>query len=91
MAFVEGGEDIETYGLAKQLWLRQFLPLKNGIPKHDVYRRVFIRLQPTVIEQCFMAWVTDIRQQVQKEIIAIDGKTARGSFNSRMETSSSIW
>ena len=87
MAFAEGWEDIETYGLAKQVWLRQFLPLKNGIPKHDVYRRVFIRLQPAAIEQCFMAWVTDIRQQVQREIIAVDGKTARGSFNSRMETS----
>ena len=87
MAFAEGWEDIETYGLAKQRWLHQFLPLKNGIPKHDVYRRVFIRLQPVAIEQCFMAWVSDIRGQVEQEIIAIDGKTVRGSFNSRLETS----
>ena len=87
MAFAEGWEDIETYGLAKQQWLRQFLPLRNGIPKHDVYRRVFIRLQPDAIEQCFMAWVRDLRQQVGQEIIAIDGKTVKGSFNSRTETS----
>jgi hypothetical protein len=86
-AFAEGWEDIETYGLAKQQWLRQFLPLQNGIPKHDVYRRVFIRLQPDAIERCFMAWVSDLRQQVDQEIIAIDGKTVKGSFNSRTETS----
>jgi hypothetical protein len=41
MAFAEGWEDIEKYGKAKESWLRKFLPLKNGIPHHDVYRRVF--------------------------------------------------
>jgi predicted transposase YbfD/YdcC len=87
MAFAEGWEDIETYGLAKQAWLKKFLPLRNGIPKHDVYRRVFNRLQPTAIEQCFMAWVRDIKQDITREIIALDGKTVRGSFNSQLETS----
>jgi predicted transposase YbfD/YdcC len=87
MAFAEGWEDIETYGLAKQAWLKKFLPLVNGIPKHDVYRRVFCRLHPAAIEQCFMAWVRDIKQDIDREVIAFDGKTVRGSFNSGMETS----
>jgi hypothetical protein len=87
MAFAEGWEDIEVYGLAKQAWLKKFLPLANGIPKHDVYRRVFSRLYPGAIEQCFMAWVRDIKQDISREIIAIDGKTVKGSFNSRTETS----
>ena len=87
MAFAEGWEDIETYGLAKQAWLKKFLPLRNGIPKHDVYRRVFNRLQPAAIEQCFMAWVRDIKQDAPREIIAVDGKTVRGSFNTRLGTS----
>jgi predicted transposase YbfD/YdcC len=87
MAFAEGWEDIETYGLAKQAWLKKFLPLRNGIPKHDVYRRVFNRLQPRAVEQCFMVWVRDIKQNITREIIAIDGKTVRGSFNSQLETS----
>jgi predicted transposase YbfD/YdcC len=88
MAFAEGWEDIETYGLAKQAWLKKFLPLRNGIPKHDVYRRVFNCLEPTAIEQCFIAWVRDINQDSTREIIAVDGKTVRGSFNSRLGTSS---
>jgi len=87
MAFAEGWEDIEAYGIAKQEWLKKFLPLQNGIPKHDVYRRVFNCLQPSAIEQCFMAWVRDIKQDIAREIIAVDGKTVRGSFNSQSEAS----
>jgi hypothetical protein len=49
MAFVEGWEDIEKYGKAKEGWLVQFLLLEHGIPKQDVYRRVFIRLKPEAI------------------------------------------
>jgi len=87
MASAEGWEDIETYGLAKKAWLKKFLPLDNGIPKHDVYRRVFNCLHPQAIEQCFMAWVRDIKQDTTQEIIAVDGKTVRGSFNSQLDAS----
>jgi predicted transposase YbfD/YdcC len=87
MAFAQGWEDIETYALAKIAWLKKFLPLHNGIPKHDVYRRVFNCLQPQAIEQCFIAWVRDIKQDTTQEIISVDGKTVRGSFNSQLDTS----
>ena len=85
MAFAEGWEDIEKYGKAKEKWLKKFLPLQNGIPKHDVYRRVFIRLKPEAITSCFMEWVRAIKRDVTREVIAIDGKTVRGSFNTREE------
>jgi hypothetical protein len=68
MAFAKGGEDIELYGKIKQAWLRRFLPLKHGIPKHDVYRRVFNRLNPPDIERCFMAWVRAIQQDRKREV-----------------------
>jgi predicted transposase YbfD/YdcC len=86
MAFAKGWEDIELYGKLKKAWLQQFLPLKHGIPKHDVYRRVFNRLDPREIERCFMAWVRTIKQEKEREVIAIDGKTVRGSFNARQES-----
>jgi predicted transposase YbfD/YdcC len=79
----EGWEDIEEYGKAKESWLRKFLPLEHGIPRHDVYRRVMSRLKPEQVEACFMDWVRAIKQDVDREIIAIDGKTVRGSFNAR--------
>ncbi|GMO46139.1 MAG: ISAs1-like element ISEc5 family transposase [Termitinemataceae bacterium] len=77
----KGWEDIERYGKAKRKWLEKFLPLEHGIPKHDVYRLVFIKLGPTEIEQCFMNWVRDIKQSISREVIAIDGKAVRGTFN----------
>ncbi|MDR1099814.1 MAG: ISAs1 family transposase, partial [Treponema sp.] len=83
MAFAKGWEDIELYGKTKETWLKQFLPLKNGIPQHDVFRRVFNRLDPREIERCFMAWVRAIKQDKEREVIAVDGKTVRGSFNTR--------
>jgi predicted transposase YbfD/YdcC len=81
MSFATGWEDIERYGIAKRHWLSKFLELKNGIPKHDVYRRVFTVLKPALIEGCFMNWVQAIKQNLPREIIAIDGKTVKGSFN----------
>ncbi|MDR1316012.1 MAG: ISAs1 family transposase [Spirochaetales bacterium] len=83
MAFAEGWEDIETYGKSKEGWLKKFLPLEHGIPKHDVYRRVFTRLKPEAIASCFMEWVRAIKRDITREVIAIDGKTVRGSFNTR--------
>jgi predicted transposase YbfD/YdcC len=83
MAFAEGWEDIEKYGKAKERWLKKFLPLQHGIPKHDVYRRVFTRLKPEAVSSCFMEWVRAIKRDITREVIAIDGKTVRGSFNSR--------
>jgi hypothetical protein len=68
MAFAKGWEDIELYGKIKKAWLKRFLPLKQGIPKHDVYRRVFNRLNPRDIERCFMAWVGVIKQDRNREV-----------------------
>jgi predicted transposase YbfD/YdcC len=81
LSFAKGWEDIQRYGEAKQQWLSKFLELKNGIPHHDVFRRVFGALKPELIEECFMNWVRDIKNNIEREIIAIDGKTAKGTFN----------
>jgi hypothetical protein len=70
---------LEDYGKAKRDWLKNFLPLKNGIPKHDVYRLVFVRLNPEELEACFMRWIQDLRLPIDREIAAVDGKTIRGS------------
>jgi predicted transposase YbfD/YdcC len=81
ISFARGWEDIERYAIAKREWLAKFLPLEHGIPKHDVYRRVFICLDSKMIERCFMAWVRDMKRNVDGEIIAIDGKSIKGTFN----------
>ncbi|MDR3301479.1 MAG: ISAs1 family transposase, partial [Spirochaetaceae bacterium] len=77
MSFARGWEDIQRYREAKREWLGKFLKLEHGIPQHDVYRRVFCALKPKLIENCFMEWVRAIKRNVDREVIAIDGKTVR--------------
>ncbi len=77
----EGWEDIQRFAIAREDQLKRFRLLENGQPGHDVYRRVFARLIPDQIEACFMAWIRSIRENINQEIIAIDGKALRGSFD----------
>jgi predicted transposase YbfD/YdcC len=73
----ETWEDIEMYGKEKHQWLKGFLSLPNGIPSHDTIRRLFIRLNPDHLQECFLSWVQSIRAHIQGEVVSIDGKTAR--------------
>ena len=75
----EGWEAIEEFGRSKQAWLRRFVPLKNGIPSHDCIAYVMARLSAEGFQECFRRWVEGLREKTQGEIIAVDGKTARGS------------
>jgi predicted transposase YbfD/YdcC len=76
-----GWEDIENYGLSKQQWLEEFLELPNGIPSDDTFRRVFEKLDPKVLEQKLSQWLQQIMGSVCQEIIPIDGKSLRGSYD----------
>jgi predicted transposase YbfD/YdcC len=73
--------DIENYGKAKFSWLKEFLELENGIPSHDTFNRVFTRIDPEKFQECFINWVSGLRQKVDTEIVAIDGKQLRGSLD----------
>jgi len=53
----ESWVDIELYGRFKQEWLGTFLSLNNGIPSHDTFARVFARLDPEQMQECFIRWV----------------------------------
>ena len=79
----EGWEDIERFGLAKERWLKERLglTLPNGIPSDDTFRRVFSRLDPDAFGKCFRAWVATLHQKTAGEVIALDGKTLRHSFD----------
>jgi predicted transposase YbfD/YdcC len=73
--------EMEAYGRAKEQWLRQFLALPNGIPSHDTFARVLARLKPDELQQCFLRWMQAVSEVTQGEVVAIDGKTLRRSFD----------
>jgi len=87
IACAESWDDIALYGRSKLAWLRTFLELPNGIPSHDTFRRVFMLIDPEAFERGFAAWVGSLVDGFEREVIAIDGKTLRRSFDRRRERS----
>ena len=83
-----GWEDMELYGLSKYNWLSTFLELPNGIPSPDTFRRVFEKIRPDEFERCFEIWVLQILNDFFPQLIAIDGKEARGSYDREAGTKS---
>ena len=81
IAGADGWEDIENYGLSKQEWLEEFLELPNGIPSDDTFHRVFEKLDPKILEDKLCQWLQKIMGSVSSEIIPIDGKSLRGSYD----------
>lgn len=71
--------EIYQYGLTKKYWLSTFLQLPNGIPSADTFRRVFILIDKDEFENCFMNWITTVENVTQGQVVAVDGKTNRGS------------
>jgi predicted transposase YbfD/YdcC len=76
-----GWTDIARFARGKLAFFRQFLDLPNGIPSHDTFGRVFARLDPAALLACIQRWLADFRATVDRELVAIDGKTLRGSFD----------
>ncbi len=87
IACAESWDDMALYGRSKLAWLRTFLDLPNGIPSHDTFRRVFMLIDPDAFEAGFTAWVGSLADRFEREVVAIDGKTVRRSFDHGREQS----
>jgi predicted transposase YbfD/YdcC len=85
IACAESWNDIALYGRSKLAWLGTFLALPNGIPSHDTFRRVFILIDPEAFEAGFTAWAGSLAAGFEREVVAIDGKTLRRSFDHKHE------
>ena len=81
----DGWESIEQFGKEKLDWLRRYVPLANGIPSHDCIAYVLRRIPPAQFRESFMSWTDAVMVETQGEVIAIDGKTARGSHDRKNE------
>jgi len=78
---VEGWEEIEIFAEEREEWFKGFLELPNGIPSHDTIYRVFSRINPKELNATLIRWTSGLNQSVEGKVVAIDGKTLRGSFD----------
>jgi predicted transposase YbfD/YdcC len=70
---------VETVARAKEAWFRQFLRLENGIPSHDTFGDVFTKIDSEAFQARFMRWVEAVFRVTKGQVVALDGKTSRGS------------
>ena len=76
-------DTIEEFGKTKKEFLSTFLTLSNGIPSHDTLNRVFSSINPKKFEIAFISWANSLKNKdISNEVIAIDGKSVRGSKDS---------
>jgi predicted transposase YbfD/YdcC len=83
-AVVAGADDfvsIAEYGRKKRAWLSRFLDLSAGIPSHDRFNAVLGALRPAEFERCLLSWITALHELTDGQVVAIDGKTLRRSFD----------
>jgi hypothetical protein len=57
------------------------LELPHGIPSHDTFAWVLAGLKPDELQRCFLNWMCIVCKLMQDEVVAIDGKMLRRSFD----------
>lgn len=64
-----------------------FLDLSQGIPHADTYRRLFERIEPASLQRCFLKWVNQVVEATGAQVVPIDGKSVKGSYDLREKQS----
>ena len=83
-AVIAGADDfvsIAAWGREKRHWLATILDLKSGVPSHDRFNAIFAALNSAEFEKCLLSWITSLHEITVGQVVAIDGKTLRGSFD----------
>jgi predicted transposase YbfD/YdcC len=78
---VSDWEQIQEFGKLQWGWFKKWGSFKHGIPSHDTMSRVFSALDPVEFSKCFSQWAQRMRLPIPGEVIGIDGKCARGSYD----------
>lgn len=77
----EGWEYLETLYETHLDFLKQNSNFENGIPVHDIIARIVSCIRPAKIHESFINWMRDYHFSDDKDVIAIDGKTLRHSYD----------
>lgn len=83
-AVVSGADDfvaIARWASTKRDWLAKFLDMSEGIPSHDRFNAIIGSLRPAEFEKCLLSWITALHEITDGQVVAIDGKTLRRSFD----------
>lgn len=83
-AVICGADDfvaITAWARCRRDWLATILDLESGIPSHDRSNAIFKALNPAEFEKCLLGWIACLHEATKGQVVAIDGKTLRRSFD----------
>ena len=60
-------------------WIELYVPLPFGIPSHDTFTRTFGLIDNQSFNKLLIDWADHLRVKSGHEVVAMDGKTLRGS------------
>src|SRR3954452_19157601 len=83
-AVIAGADDfvsIVAWARQKREWLAKILDLSGGVPSHDRFNAIFKAIKPAEFERCLLSWITSLHEITAGQLVAIDGKTLRQSFD----------
>src|SRR5215210_4151262 len=83
-AVICGADDfvaIAAFGRQKRDWFARFLDLSAGIPSHDRFNAILAAIKPAEFEKCLLSWITALHEITSGQVVAIDGKTLRRSYD----------
>jgi hypothetical protein len=72
--------DFADFARDREALFREFLEPPGGPPSHDTFSRLFRLLDPAAFATCFASFLDGLGQD-GTNVIAIDGKTMRRSFD----------
>jgi predicted transposase YbfD/YdcC len=78
----QGASEIAHFGLAKLDWFQRHGHFTDGkVPSHDTIGDLLRRLDPKAFAACFARWTARVCKFTEGELVAIDGKRLRGSYD----------
>ena len=83
-AVISGADDfvsIAKFGRTKRDWFAKYLDLSAGIPSHDRFNAILALIRPAEFEKCLLNGITSLQEISDGQIVAIDGKTLRRSYD----------
>jgi predicted transposase YbfD/YdcC len=89
LAGAAGPTAIARWALMNEAWLKGLLPLPQGVPRKDVFRRVLAALLPDAFQACYRNWLKSLREKaaaatgIDEPVLAVDGKTCRRSHDQK--------
>ena len=83
-AVISGADDfvaIAKFGKKRKEWLAKYIDMSAGVPSHDRFNAILALVRPQEFEKCLLQWITALQDISEGQIVAIDGKTLRRSYD----------